>query len=81
MGPAEPTMPSSTPKSFAIPKLARDGTNWVTWKSQTLATLAMTRGARRHLEGTARIPPMLPTYPTSHTLTEKEEEELEELEK
>ncbi|KAF8494487.1 hypothetical protein JB92DRAFT_1139838 [Gautieria morchelliformis] len=59
MGPAEPTMSSSTSKSFVVPKLARDGTNWVTWKSQTLATLASTRGAKRHLEGTARIPPLV----------------------
>ena len=74
MGPAEP-------KSFVVPKLARDGTNWVTWKSQTLATLASTRGAKRHLEGTARTPPQIPTYPKGYVLTDKEEGQLDDLEK
>jgi hypothetical protein len=81
MGTAEPTISSSTMKSFAIPKLARDGANWVIWKSQMLATLATTRGAKRHLEGTVRIPPPIPTYPDGHVLTDKEEEDLEVLEK
>jgi hypothetical protein len=81
MGPAEPTIPSSNSKSFTVLKLARDGTNWVTWKSQTLAMLASTRGVKRHLEGTARIPPLIPTYPDGHTLTDKEEEDLDALEK
>jgi hypothetical protein len=81
MGPAEPVMPTSTPKSFAIPKLSQDGSNWVTWKSQTLATLTLTRGAQRHLDGTARIPPAIPTYPDGHTLTDEEEEKLDNLER
>jgi hypothetical protein len=74
-------MPSANPKSFVVPKLARDGTNWVIWKSQTLATLATTRGAKWHLDGTVRIPPPIPTYPDGHVLTDKEEEDLEALEK
>jgi hypothetical protein len=81
MGPTEPTIPSSNSKSFAVPKLARDGTNWVSWKSQKMATLSTTRGAKRHLDGTARIPPTIPTYPDGHTLTDKEEEQLDGLEK
>jgi hypothetical protein len=55
--------------------------NWLTWKSQTLATLTSTRGAKRHLDGTVRIPPTIPTYPDGHVLTDKEEEALDELEK
>ena len=74
-------MSTSTSKSFVVPKLARDGMNRVTWKSQTLATLSVTRGAKRHLDGTARIPPPIPTYPSGHTLTVKEEEDLDTLEK
>jgi gag-polypeptide of LTR copia-type len=80
MGPAESTMPPSS-KSFIVPKLAQDGANWVTWKSQTLVTLSSTRGAKRHLDGTAQIPPPIPTYPNSHVLTAEEEEALDELEK
>ena len=55
--------------------------NWVTWKSQMLAMLASTCGAKRHLDGTARIPPLIPTYPNGHILTDKEEEELDAVEK
>jgi gag-polypeptide of LTR copia-type/Zinc knuckle len=80
MGPAESIMPPSS-KSFVVPKLARDGANWVTWKSQMLVTLSSTRGAKRHLDGTARIPPPIPTYPDGHVLTAEEEEALDELEK
>ena len=32
------------PKPYAIPKLARDGSNWITWRSQTLAMLAVSQG-------------------------------------
>ena len=81
MGPAEPSMSSSNSKLFVIPKLAWDSMNLVTWKSQTLATLASTRGTKRHLDGTARIPPPIPTYPNGHILTNKEEEELDAIEK
>ena len=55
--------------------------NWVTWKSQTLAMLASTHGAKQHLDGTAQIPPPIPTYPNGHILTDKEEEELDAVEK
>jgi hypothetical protein len=74
-------MPSSTLKSFVIPKLAQDGVNWLTWKSQMLAMLTSTHGAKQHLDSTIRIPPMIPTYPDGHVLTDQEEEALDELEK
>ena len=31
-------------KDFVIPKLAWDGSNWVTWKTQMLATLGSNKG-------------------------------------
>ena len=81
MGPIDPAMSTANPKSFPIPKLACDGSNWVTWKSQMMATLSSTRGAKRHLNGTARVPPVIPTYPKGHTLTEEEEDKLDDLER
>jgi hypothetical protein len=81
MGPAEPTIPSSNSKSFAVPKLARDSMNWVIWKSQTLATVSTACGAQRHLDGTTRTPRAILTYPDSHILTYKDEGQLDELEK
>ncbi|TDL21246.1 hypothetical protein BD410DRAFT_790010 [Rickenella mellea] len=61
---------------YTIPKLKPDGSNWVTWKTQTL-TLLGAKGLKRHVEGTARQPPKAPVYPPEHTLTEEEEEDLE----
>ena len=43
--------------------------------------LASTRGAKRHLDGTIRTPPPIPSYPKDHTLTDDKEEELEDIEK
>ena len=44
-----------------------------------LAMLTLTWGAKQHLEGTAQIPPLIPTYPTGHVLTDEEEEDLDAL--
>ena len=38
------TTSEGCPYSFMIPKLARDGSNWVTWKTQTLAMLRSNKG-------------------------------------
>ena len=43
--------------------------------------LASTCGAKWHLDGTAQIPPLIPTYPNGHVLTDEEEEWLDDLEK
>ena len=53
MGPIDPAMSTANPKSFAVPKLACDSSNWVTWKSQTMAMLSSTHGAKQHLDGMA----------------------------
>src|SRR6266481_4901695 len=80
MGPGNPT-PSGASKSYVIPKLAWDGSNWISWKTQTLATLAVSRGVSRHIEGTAREPPPIPTFPSNRSLTVEEDERLEKAEK
>ena len=76
MGPVDPAMSTANLKSFAVPKLARDGSNWVTWKSQMMATLSSTCGAKRHPDGTARVPL---ACPKRRTLTEEEENEMDVL--
>ena len=81
MGPVDPAMSTANPQSFTVPKLACDDSNWVTWKSQMMATLLSTRGAKRHLDGTAQVPPAIPTYPKGRTLTEEEEGEPDDLER
>jgi hypothetical protein len=82
MGPDKLTMSSnSSSKAYAIPKLTQDGSNWVTWKSHTLAVLALTRGVMRCVEGMARAPAPLPTHPPNHNYLAEEEEMLEKVEK
>ena len=41
MGPADN---NNRAKGFVIPKLAWDGSNWVTWKTQTIAMLGLNKG-------------------------------------
>ena len=60
-----------------IPKLAWDGSNWITWKTQTLAMLGSNKGVMRHLNSTVRVPDPLPT----HTTTESEKEVYDKAEK
>jgi hypothetical protein len=67
-------------KTFTIPSLASDGTNWVTWKQQTLSTLMLNKGIQRHLEGSAQKRNPIPTYPDGYVLTNQEVEDLEKLE-
>ena len=62
MGPADN---NNGAKGFVIPKLAQDGSNWVTWKTQTLATLGSNKGVMRHLNGTVRVPDPLPAHAIS----------------
>ena len=81
MGPGEPKLPGSATKLYVIPKLAQDGSNWITWKTQMLVTLAASCGVMQHIEGSAREPPMIPTFPISHSLVQDEDECLERAEK
>jgi len=81
MGPIDSTVSTDIPKPYVVPKLAWDGSNWITWKSQTLAMLAVGWGVTHHIKGTAREPPKIPTFPTSCSLMEDEEDHLEKAEK
>ena len=81
MGPAEPNMSNANPKTLVIARLARDGSNWITWKSQTLAVLSSIRGVKRHIDGKARKPADPPTFADKHVMTEEDEEDLELAEK
>ena len=81
MGPGEPMSSTTAMKSYMIPKLAKDGSNWITWKSQTLATLAASHGVMCHIESTARQPTAIPTYTTTHSLTADKEDRLEQAER
>ena len=84
MGPSEPTLPGSARKSYIIPKLGQDGSNWITWKIQTLTMLAVSWGVMQHIEGTDREPLVIPTFlasPVSWLLMQEEEECLERAEK
>ena len=81
MAPGNLTTSTTTGKSYSIPKFALDGSNWITWKSQTLATLAVGQGVTHHIKGTARQPPQIPIFPTNHSLTDDEEDCLEKAEK
>ncbi|GBE86172.1 hypothetical protein SCP_0900490 [Sparassis crispa] len=45
-----------------IPKLAADGSNWITYKER-MFTVMGSRGLLRHLQGTARRPPDPPPLP------------------
>ena len=81
MGPVDPTTSTAAPKSYAIPKLAQDRSNWIMWKSQRLAILAVGQVVTHHIEGTAREPPKIPTFPPNCSLTEDEEDHLEKVEK
>ncbi|KAH9856307.1 hypothetical protein C2E23DRAFT_722560, partial [Lenzites betulinus] len=47
---------------FNVPKLAQDGSNWITYKEQ-MHTVLGARGLMRHLIGTARRPPSPPPWP------------------
>ena len=80
MGPEDSGSSSTKGKPHSIPRLATDGLNWITWKQQTLNTLLSLKGMHRHIQGTIRMPPPIPSYPNSHTLDDDEMEELEKIE-
>ena len=67
-------------KFHMILGLATDGSNWMTWKQQTLNILLSSKGMHRHIQGTICMPPPIPMYPNSHILDEDKLEELEKME-
>ena len=80
MGSKDSGSSSTKGKPHLIPQLATDGLNWITWKQQTLNPLLSSKGVHRHIQGTIRIPPPIPLYPSGHTLDDNEIEELEKIE-
>ena len=72
MGPKDSTSSSTKVKVYSIPRLAANGSNWITWKQQTLSSLISIKGVQRHLDGTACVPPPIPTHPPNHLLDEDE---------
>jgi len=49
------TIPSTNSSLFNIPKLAEDGSNWITYKERTLTAIGA-RGLMRYLDGRANEP-------------------------
>jgi hypothetical protein len=78
MGPADN---NNGVKGFMVPKLSQDGSNWVTWKTQTLAMLGSNKGVMQHLNGTVRVPDPLPTHDANTVITESEEEAYDKAER
>ncbi|TDL13404.1 hypothetical protein BD410DRAFT_697629, partial [Rickenella mellea] len=61
MSPADMSLTSTSLNLYSVPKLADDGSNWVVYKTRTLAALGARR-LTRHLEGRA-------IYPSTLTVT------------
>ena len=80
MGPADSTRSSTKVKAYSTSRLTADGSNWITWKQQTLSSLMLNKGVQRHLEGTAHVPPPIPTHNPNHQLNKDELEELDKIE-
>ncbi|PIL25721.1 hypothetical protein GSI_11471 [Ganoderma sinense ZZ0214-1] len=56
------SLPVNNTALYSVPKLAADGSNWITYKERILTCMG-TRGLMRHLNGTARRPPNPPPWP------------------
>ena len=80
MGPKDSTSSSTKVKAYSIPRLAANGSNWITWKQQTLSSLMSLKGVQRHLDGTAHVPPPIPMHLPNHLLDEDELDELDKIE-
>ena len=80
MGPEYSGTSSTKGKPHSIPQLAANRLHWITWKQQTLNTLLSSKGVHRHIQGTIRMPPPIPSYPNGHTLDDDEMEALEKIE-
>ena len=68
-------------RAFLVPKLACNRFNWVTWKTQVLATLASNKGVMQHLDGSAQQPSNICVYADTHIITEDKEDAIEKGEK
>ena len=81
MGPDNSTSSSAGKiKTYSIPQLQANRTNWNMWKQQTLSSLMSNKGVQQHIEGMAHTPPAIPTYPNTYTPSDDELGELEKIE-
>ena len=81
MGPANDINSSASPsKGYQVSGLAANGSNWVIWKRETLTTLSTHKGVKTHIEGLARMPPVIPKFLELHILTSEELKKVNELE-
>ncbi|RDX41534.1 hypothetical protein OH76DRAFT_1364460, partial [Lentinus brumalis] len=56
------SLSTSNSNLYTVPKLAADGSNWITYKERIHVCMG-SRGLMRHLLGTARRPPTPPVWP------------------
>ncbi|PIL31778.1 transcription factor [Ganoderma sinense ZZ0214-1] len=56
------SLPVNNTALYSVPKLAADGSNWITYKERILTCMG-TRGLMRHLNSTAHHPPNPPSWP------------------
>jgi len=78
-------LPATTSSLFNVPKLAEDGTNWITYKERTLTAIGA-RGLMRYTDGRAKTPVMFKVDPKMNKLakddgTEPTQTEIEDLDK
>src|SRR5258707_15572927 len=68
MGPAptslDTMLPARSSSPFNIPKLAEDGTNWITYKERMLTAIGA-RGLMRYIDGRVKPPIPLALSPTT----------------
>src|SRR5882762_8154480 len=68
MGPAptslDTMLPTSSSSLFNIPKLAEDGTNWITYKERMLTAIGV-RGLMRYIDGRVKQPIPFALSPTT----------------
>ncbi len=68
MGPAptslDTMLPASSSSLFNIPKLAEDGTNWITYKERMLTAIGA-RGLMRYIDGRVKQPIPFALSPTT----------------
>ncbi|KAG2056262.1 hypothetical protein BDR06DRAFT_858206, partial [Suillus hirtellus] len=65
------TLPTTSSSLFNVPRLAEDGTNWITYKERTL-TAIRARGLMRYVDGRAVRPIPFLIDPKTGAVTKKD---------
>src|SRR5258705_13785662 len=75
MGPAPTTLdimlPATSSALFNIPRLADDGTNWITYKERLLTAIGA-RGLMRYIDGRTKQPLAFELDPTGKTIVKED---------